>query len=105
MVSGAARRAESAAALPRGTGRIAAAVLFRRLAENRKPEPPPLSRPPPIQDAEQLPLDPALIAPGKGSSPRRNALPRGLAVSLLLHSLPFLALIGRQTAPVPEETV
>jgi protein TonB len=53
-----------------------------------------------IELAEQMRLDPMHLASDKRSPRPKRGLPRGLILSLLLHSLPLLTLIGWRPTPV-----
>jgi protein TonB len=53
-----------------------------------------------IELAEQMRLDALRLASDKSSTRRKRDLPRGLILSLLLHSLPLLALISWRAIPV-----
>src|SRR5579872_1477005 len=73
---------------------------FRRPPDPGPPVPKLVPARRPAGPAAAIPLDLARIGSRETAPSRKRGFPTGLIPSLLLHSLPLLALIGWQTTPV-----
>ena len=74
-------------------------MRFRRPSDKPRCDRAPVSGPPFPEVAAPLSLDLARIAVSAASARAKSRIPRSLAASVLLHSLPLLALIGWRAAP------